>query len=148
VQNQFNDYLKRRGTQLLAGQRGLVVDIARAAQDYCGRPAAGEWDAPGPREPSPSLQPGSLAAIVLAWLSEVAGADTQSYAPVIASALEYQLASYEYYEATVLDGLNQHLRCIMHALGLGLPRAPLTASTLSHVCGRTLRDWCKEEIEW
>jgi hypothetical protein len=40
-----------------------------------------------------------------------------------------------------LDGLNQHLGCLMDALGLGRPSGPLTASALSHVCGRTLRDW-------
>jgi hypothetical protein len=40
VRHRLNDDLKRRGSQLLAEQRGLVVDVTRAAQDYCGRPAA------------------------------------------------------------------------------------------------------------
>jgi len=142
VQVRLNDYLKRRGARLLAGQTGLVVDIARGAQDDFDPPAA-VWptELPGPLVPSPSLQPGNLAATVLAWLIDVAGADMQSYAPVVASALETQLAPYDLYEANVLAGLNQHLSCLMHALGLGRPSAALTASALSHVCGRTLRDW-------
>jgi hypothetical protein len=142
VQLRLNACLKRGCTQLLAGQTGLVVDMARGAQDFCGRPATA-WlsEPPGPRSPSPSLQPGSLAATVLAWLNDVAGADMQTYAPMVASALQARLAPYDLYEATVLAGLNQHLSCVMHALELEEPSAALTASALSHVCGRTLRDW-------
>jgi hypothetical protein len=140
VQFRLNACLKRRCTQLLAGQTGLVVDMARGAQDFCGRPAIA-WLSEPPGPPSPSLQPGSLAATVLAWLNDVAGADMQTYAPVVASALQARLAPYDLYEATVLAGLNQHLSCVMHALELGRPSAALTASALSHVCGRTLPDW-------
>jgi hypothetical protein len=56
VRDRLNDHLKRRGAQLLAGQRGLVVDIARGAKDYFHPPAD-----IGPAEPmepllaSPSL---------------------------------------------------------------------------------------------
>ena len=78
-------YLKRRGAQLLAGQTGLVVDIARGHRTTSIRPAAAlPTERPGPLVPSPSLEPGSLAATVLAWLIDVAGADMQAYAPVVA----------------------------------------------------------------
>jgi hypothetical protein len=142
VQDRLNACLKERGTQLLAGQTGLVVDIARGAQDDFG-----PRDALRPTQPpvgvlaSRSFQPGSLAATVLGWLNDAAVADMPTYAPVVASALVAQLAPYEQYEATVLDGLNQRLGCLMDALGLGRPSGRLTASALSHVCGRTLRDW-------
>jgi hypothetical protein len=139
VRHRLNACLEGRGTQLLAEQSGLVVDMARLAQEYCGRPAATLLSEP--TGPSPNPQPGSLAATVQAWLSEVAGADMQTYAPVAASALQDRLAPYDLYEATVLAGLNQHLSCLMDALELGRPSAALTASALSHVCGRTLRDW-------
>jgi hypothetical protein len=142
VQDRLNDYLQRRRMQLLAGQKGLVVTIARAAQDYFGRPIAVWPTQPaGPPRASPSLPPGSLAATVVAWLADVAGADMQTHAAVVASALQARLAPYDHYEATVLAGLNEHLSCLMDALGLGRPSAALTASALSHVCGRTLRDW-------
>jgi hypothetical protein len=91
--------------------------------------------------PPQTPEPVSLATTVLAWLSEVAGADMQTYAPVVASSLQTQLAPYDLYEANVLAGLNQHLGCLMDALGLGQSGAPITASALSHVCGRTLRNW-------
>jgi hypothetical protein len=78
---------------------------------------------------------------VLAWLSEGAGADMQTYAPVVAAALRSQLDPYDVYEAMVLAELNRHLSCLMQALGLGPPGAAVTAPALSHVCGRTLRDW-------
>jgi hypothetical protein len=142
VQERLNVRLKQHGAQLLAGQSGLVVDLARGAQQFIHCPPT-----PLPKEPrglqsaTLSLEPGSLAAAVLAWLSDVAGADVHAHARVVASALQAQLAPYEVYEATVLAGLNQHLNCLMDALGLGRPRDTLTPSALSHVCGRTLRDW-------
>jgi hypothetical protein len=144
VQHRLNECLKRRGAQLLAGQKGLVVDIARAAQDSCGRIAA--WRSQPPVPTSPGHQPGSLAAVVLAWLSENAAAEMRTCAPVVAGALQSQLAAYDIYEATVLADLNEHLSCLMRALGLGPPGAPVTASALSHVCGRTLRDW--GDVAW
>jgi hypothetical protein len=139
VQDRLNACLKRRADELLAGQKGLVVDISRAAQEAFGRPAAA--GTPGPLSPSPGLPPGSLAAAVLAWLGDVAAADLQTYAPVVAEALQAQLGPYDQYEATVLAGLNRHLNGLMQALGLDGPGAALTAPALSHVCGRTLRDW-------
>jgi hypothetical protein len=138
VRDRLNGHLKRRGAQLAAGQAGLVVGLARGAQEFCGRPAA--WR-PEPLVTSPDPRPGSLAATVVTWLGEVAGDDMQTYAPVVASALESQLAAYDLYEATVLAELNRHVSGVMQALGLGRPSAALTASALSHVCGRTLRDW-------
>jgi hypothetical protein len=142
MQDRLNDYLKQRGAELLAGQTGLVVAIARGAQGYFD-PAAAVWpkELAGPLVPSPSQQPDTLAAAALAWLSEVAGADMQTYAPMVASTLQTQLARYDLYEATVLAGLNQHLNCLLDALGLGRSGCVLTTSALSHVCGRTLRDW-------
>jgi hypothetical protein len=141
VRDRLNNCLKGREGELLAGQRGLVVDIARAAQDYFDPAELLPAEPPGPPSPSTSLQPGSLAATVLAWLSDVAGADVHTNAAVVASELQAQLAPYDLYEATVLAGLNQHLSCLMDALGLGQPGGALTATALSHVCGRTLRDW-------
>jgi hypothetical protein len=91
--------------------------------------------------PTPILEPGSLATTVLTWLNGVAEADMQTYGPVVASALLRQLSPYDLYEAKVLAGLNHHLSCLMEALGLGRPTGALTLSALSHVCGRTLRDW-------
>jgi hypothetical protein len=142
VQDRLNACLKQRGAQLLAEQSGLVVDLARGAQQFIDCPSSPLPTEPsGPQLATPSLEPGSLAATVLAWLSDVAGADMDAHAPVVASALQAQLGPYEIYEATVLAGLNQHLSGLMDALGLGRPRETLTASALSHVCGRTLRDW-------
>jgi hypothetical protein len=142
VQDRLNACLKQRGAQLLAEQSGLVVDLARGAQQFINCPFTPLPTEPrGPQLATPSLEPSSLAATVLALLSDVAGADMHAHAPVVASALQAQLAPYEIYEATVLAGLNQHLNSLMEALGLGPPRDRLTASALSHVCGRTLRDW-------
>jgi hypothetical protein len=138
VQGRLNECLRRRAAQLVAGQTGLVVDVARAAREYVRCPAA---RAGGMALPSPAAPPGSLAAVVLAWLGEVAGADLRPYERVVAAALKSQLAPYDSYEAAVLAGLNYHLSCLMDALGLGRPGAALTASALSRVCGRALRDW-------
>jgi hypothetical protein len=139
VQDRLNACLKRRADELLAGQKGLVVDIARAAQEAFGRPAAD--GTPEPPAPSPGLPPGGLAATVLAWLGDVAGDDLQTYAPVVAETLQAQLGPYDRCEAEVLEGLNHHLNCLMQALGLDRADAALTASALSLVCGRTLPDW-------
>jgi hypothetical protein len=142
VQQRLNACLEQRWTELMAEQKGLVVDLARGAQHYIGPCSAGrEKETDGSHLAPPNLQPGSLAATVLAWLHDVAGAEMQTFAPVVASALQTQLASYDLYEATVMAGLNEHLSCLMQALGLGPPKAGLTPSALSHVCGRTLRDW-------
>jgi hypothetical protein len=78
---------------------------------------------------------------VLAWLNEVAGDDMQTHGPVVASALQTQLAPYDLCEATVLAGLNERLSYMLQALGLDLPGVALTASALSRVCGRIPRDW-------
>jgi hypothetical protein len=136
VQDRLNGFLKQRGTQLLAEQRGLVVDIARiVGAAYRAAPS-------GPAQPpSLTLPVESLAAIVQAWLKAVAAPDMQKYESLVASALQSQLAPYDLYEATILAGLNQHVSCLMDALGLDRPGTALTASALSHVCGRTLRDW-------
>jgi hypothetical protein len=142
VQDRLNTCLEERGTRLLAGQTGLVVEIARGAQDFFGpRDAPRPTERPVKPSSSPSLRPGSLAATVLAWLNDAAAADMSAYSPVVASALSARLAPYEHYEEAVLDGLNHHLGCLMVALGLDRPSGPLTASAISHVCGRTLRDW-------
>jgi hypothetical protein len=142
VQDRLNSCLKECGAQLLAGQTGLVVDIARAAQDYLDSSIAA-WlpEPPGSLVPETSPQPVSLATTVLEWLSEAARADMQTHAPVVASVLQTQLPPYDSYEAAVLIRLNQHLDCLLQALELDGPRSALTASALSHVCGRTLRDW-------
>jgi hypothetical protein len=136
VQDRLNAHLQRRMAQLQAGQKGLVVDVARGARQFCEVPATDL-----PAEPSTNLQPSRLAASVLAWLSDVAEADVQAHAPVVASALQAQLAPYEDFEATVLAGLNQRVDGLVDALGLSHPRSELTTSALSQVCGRTLRDW-------
>jgi hypothetical protein len=136
VRDRLNASLKQRGTKLLEGQKGLVVDLARGAQQFLAGPSTVL-----PAEPRGEPEPGSLAATVQAWLRTVAGQDVNDHAPVVASALEAQLAPYEIYEAAVLARLNQHLSGVVDALGLGRPQGTLTAAALSHVCGRTLRDW-------
>ena len=141
VQHRLNDLLKGRAAQLLGGQTGLVVDLARGAQEYCGGSASWPSEPPGPFAPSPGREPGDLAAVVLAWLDGAAGADMRTYGPAVANALRPRSAHYDLYEAAVLDGLNRHLSRLTDALGLGRPGAPLGPSALSHVCGRTLRDW-------
>jgi hypothetical protein len=139
LQGRVNECLRRRAAQLLAGQTGLVVDVARAAREYVRRP---DVPAAGLALPAPAPWPGNLAAVVLKWLCKVAGADElRPHEPVVAAALQSQLGPYDSYEATVLAGLNHHLSSLMEALGLGRPGAALTASALSQVCGRTLRDW-------
>ena len=142
VQNRLNASLQERGNKLLAEQHGLVVDLARSAQDTIGPPdAAGLTEPPDPLLESPSLPPDSVAATVVTWLNSVAPADMQAHSPVVASALHAQLAPYDDHEAALLAGLNENLNCLMDALGLDRPSAPLTASVLSRVFGRTLRDW-------
>jgi hypothetical protein len=142
VQDRLNACLKQRASLLLAGQSGLVVNLARGARQLLDSPSAALPREPlGPQVPTPILEPASLAATVLTWLNGVAEADMQTHAPVVASALQGQLAPYDLHEGTVLAGLNQHLSCLMEALGLGRPSGALTPSALSHVCGRTLRDW-------
>jgi len=133
VQQRLNTCLERRGTELLAGQSGLVVEIARAAQAYGADPPL--------LTPEPGADPGSLGADVLAWLHRVAAPEMRTHAPVVAQALQAQLAAYDSYEASVMAGVNEHLHWILRALGLDASSAPLTPSALSHVCGRTLRDW-------
>jgi hypothetical protein len=116
------------------------MDIARAAQEYCGPPAAGELEAMEPPLLAPPAADG-LAAIVVAWLNEAAPADMQAHGPVVAGALQSRLTAYDLFEATVLAGLNQNLSQLMQALGLGRSGTPVTAPVLSLVCGRALRDW-------
>jgi hypothetical protein len=142
VQDRLNACLEQRGTRLLEGQKGLVVDLARGAQQFLARPSTPLRTPPRrPQLATPGLEPGSLAATVLAWLSAVSGADLNAHAPVVASALQAQLAPYEVYEAAVLTRLEEHLSGLVDALGLGRPQGRLTTRTLSRVCGRTLRDW-------
>jgi hypothetical protein len=134
VQKRLNTLLQCRGTELLEGQAGLVIEIARAV--HAALP-------PEPRlasDPAAATVPGSLAPVVLAWLTDAAGTDVQAHQATVANALRAQLDPYDCFEATVLAGLNQHLRGLMHSLGLD-PGAPVGAPALSCVCGRTLRDW-------
>jgi len=135
VRERLNLLLKQRGNQLQDGQRGLVVDIASAMREYCGNvteeiPRSAEY-------PTTS----SLTAIILAWLNDVAGDDMQPHAVAIANDLQSQLAPYDLYEETVLAKINDHLNMISRSLGLDIPTASLTSSSISHICGRTLRDW-------
>jgi hypothetical protein len=143
VQNRLNAHLKDRGDRLRAGQSGLVVDLTRGAQQYLDGASAAR--APGPAQQARPDE-GSLAATVVRWLHEVAGADMRAYGGVVASALCAQLGAYELHEATVLAGLNQRLSGLMDALGLDAPGDTVSASALSHVCGRTLRDW--DDSSW
>ena len=68
VQDRLNALLERRGSELLKGQTGLVVEVARVVREY-----AGPADDALPEEPSAPTaplsdpRPGSLASIVLAW---------------------------------------------------------------------------------
>jgi hypothetical protein len=138
LRDRLNACLKQHGAELMAEQKGLVVDIARAAQLYSDRPATA-WP---PRSiVPPNSQTSSLAPAVLRWLHDAAGEQMKSFAPVVASALEVQLASYDIYESAVLADLNRNLTALMRALGLDEAVAALTPPVLSHICGRTLRDW-------
>jgi len=132
-QQLLNTRIERHGTELFGSQSGLVVEIARAAQAYGAGPAV---IAPGTNATATSL-----AATVFAWLERSAGPEMGDYHEVVSSDLQAQLAAYESYEAGVLTRLSEHLRCAAGALGLDSHGEPLTASALSHVCGRTLRDW-------
>jgi hypothetical protein len=141
VQERLNALLQRRGTELIEGQTGLVIEIARAVQALTGEPE----DAFPPEPPlatdcPPIAEPDSLAASVLAWLSHAAGTDLQAHAPIVASALHAQLDPYDRFEVTVLTRLNQHLSGLMQSLGLD-PGAPVGTSALSRLCGGSLRDW-------
>jgi hypothetical protein len=141
AQERLNALLKQQGVEILAGQKGLVADIARAALGSGGEPAAA-LPQELPVAPGASRVPEQdrLFDSVFAWLRDAAGADLQAHGPVVAEALQAQLAIYDLYEAEVLAGLNQNLNSIMQALGLEL-EDPLPPSVLSHLCGRTLRDW-------
>ena len=140
AQERLNALLKQRGVEILAGQKGLVVDIARAALGSGGEPVALPQELPGAPVASRVPEQDGLFDTVFAWLRDAAGADIEAHGPVVAEALQAQLAIYDLYEAEVLAGLNQHLNSIMQALGLEL-EDPLPPSVLSHLCGRTLRDW-------
>jgi hypothetical protein len=141
VQSRLNALLQRRGTELLEEQSGLVIEIARAAQASTAAPTDALPPEPPPATDPPEIpEPGSLAATVLAWLSDSAGADVQAHAQIVASALRAQLDPYDRFEATVLAGLNEHLSGLMQSLGLD-PGAPVGAAALTRLCGRTLRDW-------
>jgi len=138
VQQRLNASLKQRWTQLLAGQRGLVVDIARSTQEACGHALAPHSEPP---TVVPGPQPNSLATTVVSWLGNTDGADMKTYAPIVANALQAQLAPYDLCESTVLVAVNEHLRFLTQSVGLPSPTSALTAAALSHVCGRTPRDW-------
>jgi hypothetical protein len=138
----LNGHLQRRTAQLLEGQTGLVVDIARAAQSSIANFAAGEpAERPHERSTSAAAEPGSLAAAVATWLSKETASDMRNYGDWVAEELKTQLAGYELLEASVLAGLNQHADALVQALGCEGYRSPLTATALSQICGRTLRDW-------
>jgi hypothetical protein len=142
VQARLNSHLKVRGAELLAGQVGQVVNIARSVQSYFGcLDHDGLSESAEPMVPSPIHPQGGVAATVVSWLHKVAEADMQTYGQVVASILEHQLAPYEAHEAAVLSRLNQQMNCLMPALGFNRPSTALTPSALSQVCGRTLRDW-------
>jgi hypothetical protein len=142
VQQRLNVCLRRRATEILAEQKGLVVDIAHGAEAvYRGAADVGLIKPTDRSLLPPSQRPDNLAATVLAWLKEAAPDDMRTHAAVAAGALEAQLAQYDLFEAGVLSRLNQHVSCLMAALGLDEPGGALTCAALSHVCGRTLRDW-------
>ena len=135
LQERLNTFLENRGAEILEGQSGLVIDVARMAQ---GEP-------PQPEAPLLDLQPvspepGGLAEVVFHWLSAMAPEDTRIQATVIKEALQAACVPYEAYEATVLEKLNLHMNAIMNALGFR-PGEPLTPNALSQLFGGTFRDW-------
>jgi hypothetical protein len=77
----------------------------------------------------------------LTWLHAVAGQEMQSFEPMVASELETRLVSYDLYEAAVLADVNRNLGALMRGLGKDEAGSTLTPPVLSHICGRTLRDW-------
>jgi hypothetical protein len=128
-----------RLTALLSEQRGLVVDIARAAGQHSprARPVA------SPSRPSPSerqAEIAGLAASILAWLRRAAEAHVAAHGAAIERDLRVWLAAYAAYEAKLLAALNEHVCRAMQALDLPFG-APLSAGAISKVCGRTIGDW-------
>lgn len=143
VRDRLNALLERRATELRKGQSGLVVDVARVVLEFAENSRAVGLCEPSEPLAAPTLsQRGSLAAIVLEWLSGVTRLDLRTYGPLVAGELQAQLAPYDAYEERVLNGLDQHMSRLLQALEFGEPGTRLTASALSHVCGRSLRDWC------
>jgi hypothetical protein len=142
VQQRLNGCLQRRATELLAAQRGLVVDVARGAEALYG--GVCRIEPADPCLPPRARRPDNLTATALTWLHAAAPDDMRTHEAVVAAALQAQLAAYDLFEARVLSGLNQQLSRLMHALGLGQPSEALATSALTHVCGTTLRDWGRD----
>jgi hypothetical protein len=142
VRDRLNALLRQRVDGIRADQAGLVVDVARGAEEYAGRPLGTETCGPadGVVPPGPRTT-GGLAETVLTWLQDAAADDVRGRGAVVAEDLRARLDPYDRLEANVLAGLNDDLNGMVRALGHGRPEAALTAAALSHVCGRTLRDW-------
>jgi hypothetical protein len=138
LRDRLNICIQRHSVELLAEQKGLVVDIARGALLYSDGPAT-TWQPQA--VPSANSRPSGLAAAILTWLHAVAGQEMQSFEPMVASELETRLVSYDLYEAAVLADVNRNLGALMRALGKDEAGSTLTPPVLSHICGRTLRDW-------
>ena len=136
LQARLNTLLESRGAEILEGQSGLVIEIARLAQSEPRPRKAQPRDLPETAVP----EPGSLAEVVFCWLSNIAPGDTRNHPTLIAEALHAALAPYEAYEGAVLERLNQHMNAILNALGFA-PGEPLTPVALSQLFGATYRDW-------
>jgi hypothetical protein len=135
IEQRLNARLAERGSELLAGQTGLLIQIARGLQ--------GPPSAPPPAlpvEPIAVPEPGSVAASVLEWLTATSETDFRRFTPIVAADLQAQLGAYDSYEGALVDALNQRLAALLLSLGFE-PQTPLTAAVLPGIYGRTLREW-------
>jgi hypothetical protein len=139
----INAHLQARFQQVLEGQSGLAVEIARLTLEESGR-SLEEWlsvqadflvEIAYPTELATASS--ALSANIMADL--VQAVELADHAPVVAQAVEQQVARYEAFETAVLHAFNGHLEAILFALGHE-PEGELTAMDLSAMYGKTLRD--------
>ena len=138
VQTDLNTRLLNQGTRLLEGRDGLVVAIAEAVRSAAEMPVV-----PLPSHIGKStntVRPGTVAARVMEWLHSQAPEDLAIYGVAVEKAIALQLGFYEDYEEGVLIRINTSLDSVMRALDLEAG-PPITPAALSHICGRTMRDW-------
>ena len=137
VQAELNALLLDQGTHLLERRDGLVVAIAESVRRAMDMPAA---PLPAHVGMPNQVRPGTVAARVMEWLRSQTPEELAIYGVAVESALQLQLGSYEDYEEGVLIRINKSMDSVMRALDLEAGPA-ITPVALSHICGRTIRDW-------
>ncbi|OQX16388.1 MAG: hypothetical protein BWK73_04115 [Thiothrix lacustris] len=144
LRDTINAHLQARFQQVLVGQSGLAVEIARLTLEESGR-SLEEWlsvqadflaEIAYPTELTTASS--QLSATIMADLAQAV--ELADYAPVVVQAVEQQVARYEAFETAVLRAFNGHLEAILLALGYETA-GELTAVDLSAMYGKTLRDY-------